>query len=522
MKDEFLNDNELDQWLRTNAGHQDTPPATDGWDTPSEAVWSGLRNGLDQRKKRRRILIFWSVLILALIGGGLWHWSARDVEQPTAVVANQQHSTVNTLNNAFPKATFKSPGENKQATKQETTHITDRQIQSPASDTRQVNTTTHRSPTPPASQTVTTDFIPTQPAPKNRQTVSQVAAGPDLPATQQIYGMNGYPAPAQLPVSTVPATLITPDISHRQVRSLQGLLAAFPPTFSTEPARTVAALPRAEATRKEVPPQVAASNSIPKDHGVNVYTGLHLGSYFTSRTLRNEQGTKPNGSEAGAWTWQQGIDLGLQLNKHWSLETGLQLSRIRLQAERTINFRYRTNQEQFNAQDFVYRNSDQQTIETSFGEVEMRMDIGREPSRPITDQAVVQLTLRTDEQVRYLRLPALVEWHFTRGPWQLGVRGGIGVNFENGYSLGLTAARSDRLGVRNIQARIQKRAAGLASVVIDAQFGAAVRYKLAPNWSLQLAPELYYGLNSMYQNGPFESIPITGGLQVGLTYHWAP
>jgi len=73
----LFNDNELDRWLRQSAGHGNAPPASDGWDTPAEHVWTQVRTGLDDRKKRRRrYFAFWTVLLIGLFAGGWWAVSA--------------------------------------------------------------------------------------------------------------------------------------------------------------------------------------------------------------------------------------------------------------------------------------------------------------------------------------------------------------------------------------------------------------------------------------------------------------
>ncbi len=71
MNDDLFDDTELDRWLRDNAGRYNRTPAPDGWDTPSNAVWEGLRAGLDRRKKRRRYGWLWLFLFCGLFAGGL-------------------------------------------------------------------------------------------------------------------------------------------------------------------------------------------------------------------------------------------------------------------------------------------------------------------------------------------------------------------------------------------------------------------------------------------------------------------
>jgi len=268
-----------------------------------------------------------------------------------------------------------------------------------------------------------------------------------------------------------------------------------------------------------MPAPVSIPEIRPQRRKTGGYVAALGGAFYTSRHLRTANGAAPNGRESGAWTTQAGVLAGLTLNRRWALETGVQWTAIRLHAERAIAFPYRQNTEQYDAQRFLYRNSIQETIETSFGAVDMRMDFGREPSRPIGDQALLHLTLQTDEQVRYVRIPLILRWTAgATGPWQWSLAGGIGLDIEAGYQLQMTAARADRPGVRAIRAGIQGRARGLSPLMADLQLGAALDLNLTPHWSLRLAPEFRYGLSAMYRLGALRSKAVSGGVQLGVVY----
>lgn len=248
-----------------------------------------------------------------------------------------------------------------------------------------------------------------------------------------------------------------------------------------------------------------------------MYAAAATGVFLTSRVLKKAGKTIPNGRETGAWTWQQCLSAGWAFHPNWALETGLQRTAVHLQAERLLRFRYRVNNEKFDGQRFLYQNSANDVMETSFGAVEMRMEVGREPSRPIDDLAVFRIVLHTDEQVNYWRIPLALRWSYTtRSPWQWSLAAGLGLNFEAGYDLQLTAARTNRLGIRDIRARRLGSGAGLAPFMADLQLGGQLAYRLSPRCSAMLTPEFRYGLSSMYRQGPFRSLAVSGGVQAGV------
>ena len=519
MNDDFMNDQEFDQWLRKEAGTGGRQAAADGWDNPPEHVWSGLRAGIDQQKKKRRWLIWSTFALLFMVTAfGVLYWSNSVLSHSPA----KQAISPNT------QQTQQNPNPAPQPAQQLLTLQT----------TKQAQTKPH--PTPGKQEAVKTQktALPAQPNPKRDQSIAvQVRnkeLSKDLPgnSTASIVNKDQESQPTvTTSVSTqidkrqtqeIPAPLhSTPTVQEVSTGKTAGLQTAVPTT--TKQIVEIPLLPSLNNMMLDLPkrtiekPTVVPSPTKPvRSTQRSIQVSAVSGPMFTRSAVRNKNGSVPNGLESGSWTWQHGAQIGIGLSEHWTLETGIQLAGICLQAERTINFQYRTNLEQFNQQDFLYTNSDLQTIETSFGVVEMRMNIGREPNRPITDQAAVQLKLRTEEKVRYIRFPVRVHWQQKSRNWQWGLYGGFGLNLEAGYDLKLTAARTDRPGVRNIRARTQQRAAGLAPMVLDAEIGLQGAWQVTPGFALTVSPTLRHSLSSMYKNGPFRSLAVTGGVQAGF------
>lgn len=276
-------------------------------------------------------------------------------------------------------------------------------------------------------------------------------------------------------------------------------------------------------TKSDTPPlqSIPLSPIHPHKNRIRLTAGLANGVFFSARQVKSAGVSLPNGRESGAWTWQQGISLGLRLSPRWTVETGLQRTAIRLQAERLLRFRYRINQEQFDQQRFLYQNSANDAMETAFGAVELRMDVGREPSRPIDDLTVFRIVLQTEEQARYWRVPLGLRWSApVRGRWQWSLNGGVGFNFNAGYALGIKATSANRPGIRGISARRLGRAEGLAPFMADLQIGGRMSYRVSQRCSLSLTPEFRYGLTSMYRQGPFRSLAVSGGVTAGLNWQF--
>lgn len=577
----LFNDNELDRWLRQSAGHGNEPPASDGWDTPAERVWEQVRTGLDDRKKRRRrYFAFWSVLLIGLFAGGWWAGNAafspnastpfgtgqapvHDVRQtgrnnaaPEQSKTTSDPSSTNSIlkHNSGPVAgemayvepapnPDNTPGKPAVRVEREVKHFQSDDLESldqrpawsaksnivnatsgqttgsrqTAGDTRLTTpsrltskaervklTTLDARPSDRSETAVPDDWSDDLKWPDQKPAQSDDSKSSDRSETAvPIDWSDESKSPGQKPARSDDSKSF--DLNETTVLV----------DWSDDSKSSDQMSARSDDSKPSDPPPAPVIN--PHKHRPRLYAGAATGLFFTTRILKPTGTTLPNGRETGAWTWQQGLHIGLEIHPNWAIETGLQRTTIRLQAERLLRFRYRVNNEKFDKQRFLYQNSANDVMETAFGAVEMRMDIGREPNRPIDDLAVFRIMLHTDEQVHYWRIPLLFRFRSaTTGPWQWSLAAGPGFNFAAGYDLQLTAARTNRPGVRDIRARVLGRASGLAPFMADVQFSGQVGYRISPRCSLLLTPEFRYGLSSMYRQGSFRSQAVSGGVHVGV------
>jgi len=559
----LFNDNELDRWLRQSAGPGNEPPASDGWDTPAEHVWTQVRTGLDDRKKRRRrYFAFWTVLLIGLFAGGWWAGNAaftpnaptpfstgqapvHDVRQTgrDKAALEQSKTTADLLStnnflkhNSGPVAgemAYVEPAPNPDNTPGKPAARVEREVKHFHSDDL--------------------ESLDQRPARSAKSNIVNVTSG-QTTGNRQAAGDTRLTTPSRLTSKAERVKLTTLDVkssdqmpprsddsrsSDRNETAMQidwsddsKSSDQMPPqsddSKSSDRSETAVPIDWSDDSKLPDPRTARSDDSKPSDpppapvidpykHRPGLYAGAATGLFFTTRVLKLAGTTLPNGRETGAWTWQQGLHIGLVIHPNWAIETGLQRTSIRLQAERLLRFRYRVNNEKFDKQRFLYQNSANDVMETAFGAVEMRMDIGREPNRPIDDLAVFRIMLHTDEKVYYWRIPLSLRFRSaTTGPWQWSLAAGPGFNFTAGYDLQLTAARTNRPGVRDIRARVLGRASGLAPFMADVQFGGQVGYRISPRCSLLLTPEFRYGLSSMYRQGSFRSQAVSGGVHVGV------
>lgn len=493
-KQEFLPNASLDHWLREHADGSQMLPSADGWDQPSEQVWTAVQAGL-RRRKRRRLVFFWWLSLGAVLGGG-------------AVAGSMGRY----WKGGFEAKAIGSSAENQ--TGFEASHSLNRGA-SP-----EVNPTPNPSPEgevhAPAGSKLSSfhKTIYFQQQPKGHA----LSEG-KLPALSG-EGLGVGSTPGQGFPSSGTAILNNPAVLRPVSITPETKLSV---NISTPENLPVAIASRIEPSAARVSPESSVAPtllpfSLPLKNTPSFWTfGASGGYFFTTRTLRAPTGDRPNGTEHGAWTWQGGFFVRRNLHRYWSLESGLQWTAIGLQAERSGRVRFRSNQERYDPSRDVYQTTARQQMETSFGAVDLRFDISRRAGQAIDDQEIIRLSLNTDEQVRYLRMPLALRYTNGRGRWHWGAQFGGGLSWRTGYALYLKAGSSDRLAIVDVQARAERRAAGLAPLVGDVHLAFDLDYQLTPRIAFHLAPEIRHGFTSLYRNGPFASYPLTTGLQAGFT-----
>ncbi len=473
-KQEFFPNGSLDHWLREQADGHDPLPADDGWDLPSEQVWTAVKSKL-QRRRRRRLIFFWWLLLGALLGGGalVWHFERpaghRERRLVVGVPSRSTKALVNLDSSSF--VSTSSEVNPNPSPEKERYHPAEGNLPALPGEGRGLK---KREKTPTHAISILNKAA-TPPATKNTKANGSKNILHTSTGTTLLSFQNSVPNPAPLALRPLPA------------------LARFP---------------------KLPPGSIQASL---KKTSKSWTFGASGGYFFTSRTLRGSTDNHPNGSEHGTWTWQGGLLARRAFTPHWSLESGLQWTSIRLRAERSGSIRFRTNQERYDPAREVYQTTARQQLQTSFGAVQMRFDISRQAGQTIDDQEIIRLRLSTDEQVRYLRLPLALRYSKEWNRWRWGAQIGGGLSLRTGYELDLKAGSSDRLAIVGVQARAERRAAGLAKFVGDFHFAVDVGYQITPRLALHLAPEIRHGFSSLYRKGPFASYPVTTGLQSGFT-----
>lgn len=482
MKQDRVDTDPLFARLRQQA---DATTTGNGWeeaDMPSPRVWAAVQEANKRRKKRRAVWMF-----LGLTGGLLcavvWWYGVPGTSPKTVATAHKEAIGKSIAQEQVLNSQNIQLSENQKSSLPFEQQV---QRQVPPSANAELSTQNQKKPLLPAS-----DF-------ESGQHLSGLK-----PASEALAVLHNPDMPGE--GNTVLPMLTTPMDQVPLLRSLQN--PRYPTLFKN-------ALTAPDLTLS-VPKKVQVKDKFQKQVQLTLQTGLFL----TALQLKaGSNGQLPNGRERAALSWQQGLGVGLLLNPHWALETGLQFCTHHISATRQSSLIFKTNEERFDPLNQVYTGTVKQELQTSFGEVEMRYDINRIAGQPVVDQTEVKVAIETDERVHYLRVPVALHYrrHFGRA-LTCGLQTGTGINLLTGYRFQVAQSNTQLPEFRSINARNLTQARGLTQVLMDAQVGLSGQLALTPQWQLLLQVEARHGLQSMYQNAGFKSYPVAIGLQLGLT-----
>lgn len=461
----------LDRWLREQAdGPADLPPAA--WDTPGEYVWQNVRQGLERRRRRR--LLWWWCLAAGLAGAialGGYVGTVKRAGKPVRQAAAPSLPE-------YPSAGSGLPAEKSRPA-------------APNPLSREGSAEPGLQPSRDAGENKTKKLGDHRP----EQELNPVTRYADLPLPYD------FPETKHTPPDT-----LTSRASH-------------------EPAETgpsVAALPGIAPLFLTVPPPQAPQwpyYPLPPDKKNRAWlAGASAGAVFTTRALRGNGVAGLNGHERGAWTWQGGVSLRRTFGNRWSLETGLYRTAIALRAERRGVVRFRADRERYDPGRDVYESSAQQSVQTSFGAVELRFDLSRPSGQYVQNQEIIRVLIQTEEEARYLRAPLLLRYTAGPGRWQWSAQAGLGVSLRTGYDWQATAAAADRQAIRAVQARLAGQARDFSPLLADAQLGLGISYRPGSRVRLSLSPELRHGLNSLTRGNGIRAYPVSAGVNAGLEW----
>ena len=219
-----------------------------------------------------------------------------------------------------------------------------------------------------------------------------------------------------------------------------------------------------------------------------------------------------------------GLRLGIHLNRHWQLQTGLGWTRIAMENTLGAGFDY-SMVNAWDGPDNTIFNSYPYRFESPLGSTAYDFAIGfrlrpnqEENPRP-GDPFSIEITER--EQLDYLYIPLLLEYRSAPDKWQWSA--GAGLDFYQLLKVDVAATltprpfrEEERIVIDEVVISPDSRLEGLRDGFLGAQCFAGVRYHLLPRWPVHFQAAYHFGIGRVTDQQRLYYL----GLRLGTTYQF--
>ncbi|MEO1257160.1 MAG: outer membrane beta-barrel protein [Bacteroidota bacterium] len=488
MSDQDKNINEIRELLRKKLADQRT--ADNGWNVPSDGVWSGISEELKAEKKAtkkidRQYLLF---AVIALLMSVLFmqecsnNQLVKDMKGEMEELRNnfeqlkesceQEKTTQSKAPNINSKPQEKFTTENVQ-----TTLVAEQSFQAPSSGKPNTFTSDKKAPystniAKPQTLDQTTSAFSTSPFTLNVAAINRAAA-PNTP-DKRIHYVNALP---QIPFLSLDQFVTLSDIDL--------------------------AIPKAKHS----------SNSTPLI--VSSYTGV-------SRTGNRLQGERPGiiSNQRASWGQQAGLGLEIVLSPRWSVETGMRYATHQLQTDYRLEVPY-TKTNEFLHDDGNYDNEYNHSLPSSMGDYPALFVLTRSSDEMVEEGETMNLDFSIRQRTRFLSVPLWLRYGFGKGNFQVGVKGGIVANRTLSISSEAKELVSHHEAIHQRHTSIGDPIfENLKKNTFDYSVGLDVRYFMTPRISVSLESTYQQGITPIYEDESVKNYFRSGNLGVGLQYRF--
>ncbi|MFM9949244.1 MAG: hypothetical protein ACKV1O_14990, partial [Saprospiraceae bacterium] len=362
-QDEFW-ENRLRQTIRD----AESDPEAHAWDTPSENVWEGVSEALEEKRRRLPLLLWWGSLaavVLLTLGGGLWLM----LENQTTVPHPQAEKDAAII-----------PGkglDNSQAEAEST-------ICSPAtanSDTQLKHNVLTQHALAKAKKSIDNQF--------------------NTKFDQSITSVN----PVQIPQTPDhdPTAIISSQQNNIWLQQDNTVMEIAPIATKFDPVAPIATL---ETGTISGAPETEQFSPIPvkaRDSKIQWWAGVRGGPVYAANAVRTNQ---PGAllfrqQETSQWSSERGLNLKMVLPSGWYAQAGVSKYGIRQSASQVFRLRYeRARERQLPSGE--WESTFALSVPSSYGDSEAEIDLRRDDSDVLQEGQVLVVETKTTQALQYL------------------------------------------------------------------------------------------------------------------------
>lgn len=227
-----------------------------------------------------------------------------------------------------------------------------------------------------------------------------------------------------------------------------------------------------------------------------------------------------NIQEKESWTTGGGLKLGFQINKRWSVESGLQYTKSEITARHRIQKQYNVASEiQNSSGDF--ENDFALLLVTPMGDVESDITLTRSStSNAIPDQLLFNIPVESKQRISFLGIPILAKYRFGNESFRVGVKGGILTNFILDADVEISAVDAPFPNLRYRRNRINNKTElrNLKSTTINWLVGIEAEARINDVMYFSFEPSFSKSLSPIFEKNSVKTYPLMVNVKVGVNY----
>jgi len=223
--------------------------------------------------------------------------------------------------------------------------------------------------------------------------------------------------------------------------------------------------------------------------------------------------------EKESWTTGGGVKLGFQINKNWSIETGLQYTKSEITARHLIQKQYNAASEiQNSSGDF--ENEFAFLLVTPMGDVESDVTLSRSAMSTAIPDQLVYIPVESNQKISFLGIPILAKYRFGNETFRLGLKGGVLANFILDADVEISTVDTPFPNLRHRKHRISNKTEleNLKTTTINWLAGVEAEVKLNDKMYFLFEPSFSKNISPIFEKNNVKTYPLMANVKVGVNY----
>ncbi|GJM31198.1 MAG: hypothetical protein DHS20C18_01990 [Saprospiraceae bacterium] len=248
---------------------------------------------------------------------------------------------------------------------------------------------------------------------------------------------------------------------------------------------------------------------------IGAYTSPNLsGNTVFKRTLTE---TTFKDRESAQLSGEHGLELGVQLTKHWSIRSGINFYAINLKSHQVFDVEYNPEYEMQVSDKFYSEYS--LTIPSSYGSSDVEVQVKRSAGQSIQAGRSVPFEFRCKKKLNFVSVPMIAAYKIGNGRLSFNVKAGLALNLLSTKSFSIPHVKVKHHALKFHQIKIHRSFDETHNLTMDYLLGLGIAYQMSLDWSLALEPTFRKNITPIISTDIFRTNNYSIGLHVG-NYFW--